>query len=192
MGRRKTVAQLTQQLTYAKNRAAYKPPVREVDAAITARPQGKYKYKVLSPFAPATATLTINGSTNAIKFVGDGNEAAGLTTLGLAAQDASPTPPRGFRPAQIKMVIGTNSPTLVRATASKRPYTRYTRGTRGDNRQHSYLAPVCAEAITGIDERVRTVLDKVQNQLGGTHGTFTFEMERFPFTGGGTAAPAPA
>lgn len=185
MGRRKTVAQLQQQLAFAEKRAAYVRPVKEPGAVVTRRPKISVDYTILSPFEKPGTVLTIQASATAIRFFGDGAEEAGLTLLGLVAGTINPGPSKGFKPARIYAAIATNNPTTVAATASGRVYTRYAAGTKGDAAQHSYEAPVNAPAIAELAAKVKAAFAAVEPRLGGEFGRVWFEPERILTTGSG-------
>src|SRR3712207_5734469 len=135
MGRRKSVAQIEQQLEYARNKANYKPPVREQGAPTRRSPKIAVGYKPMQIAAGDTAKrYLIQASKEAVQFFG---QAALKLTNALGEEPM----PRGAQPAKVTAVVSDGSPELVRAKASKRPYIRYGRGSRDSNAQYTYTAP---------------------------------------------------
>ena len=174
MGRRKSVREIQKQLQYAQNRAAYQAPEREENSTTQRRPKTAVKYAVLSPLAPADTAYTVQASAAGITFFG------GLTGLGLVVATVDPKLPKGFKPAQVKALVSDSTPTLVRATASKRPYIRYARGNRGSNVQSNYSAPVTAATPAALDTRITAIFAAVKENLGGGYGRAWFENEVYP------------
>ena len=179
MGRRKSARQIEQDLAYAKAREAYKPPLREGGAATQRRPKIAVKYAVLSPLAEADSAFTIQASSAGIQFFG------GITALGLAEQATDPSEPRGFRPAQVRAMVSDNSPAVVRAKGSNRPYVRYGKGSRDSNSQYNYSAPVTAATPSALDTRVKAIFAAIKPSLGGAYGRIWFEAELYPLSASG-------
>ncbi|MBD2202752.1 hypothetical protein H6G33_17895 [Calothrix sp. FACHB-1219] len=179
MGRKKSVKELELQLQYARNKAAYTRPQREENATTQRRPKTPVKYAVLSPLAEADSAFTIQASAAGLQFFG------GITALGLAAAGTDPAKPRGFYPAMIKAMVSDSSPTLLRATASKRPYMRYARGSRDSNVQNTFSAPVTADTPSNLDTRVKGLFTAIKPNLGGNYGRAWFEAEIYPLSTSG-------
>lgn len=177
MGRRKTVAELQRQLTYAQARAQYQRPPREDGAATRRQPRTPVSYDSIYS---ATEKYTVQASAAAIQFFG------GLTPLGLTDAAGDPSAPRGFRPATIRAMVADSSPSVVRAVGSNRPYVRYGRGTRGSNTQYTYTAPLSADTSLLLRTRFNTVADSIQASLGGNYGRVWMEPERLPLVESGS------
>jgi len=176
---RETVAQLTRRLEYAKNRENYKPPVREEGAPTRRLPKTPYAYKPMQIAAGDTAKrYLVQASQEAVQFFG-------ITNLHLQPPGAQEGLPRGAQPAKVKATVADGTPNLVRATASKRPYIRYTRGERGSRVQSSYTAPISIQSAASMDDEVRAVFTAVKGRLGGAYGRVSFEPERFVLVGSG-------
>lgn len=179
MGRKKSVKELERQLQYARAKAAYTRPEREAESTTQRRPKTPVKYAVLSPLAEADSAFTIQASAAGLQFFG------GLEALGLAVAATDPSKPRGFKPALIKAMVSDNSPELLRAVASKRPYMRYARGSRSSNVQNSFSAPVTATTPAALDTRVKGLFTAIKPSLGGAYGRAWFEAEIYPLSTSG-------
>ncbi|ARV63374.1 hypothetical protein BZZ01_32770 (plasmid) [Nostocales cyanobacterium HT-58-2] len=179
MGREKTVRQIEEQLKYAKNKAAYKTPLREEGAPTRRSPKSPYAYKPMQiAVGDAAKRYLVQASKEAVEFFGQAN-------LHLVDPGAQEPLPRGAKPAKVKATVADGSPTLVRAVASKRPYIRYTRGERGSRVQSTFSAPISIQSVAALDDEVRAVFAAVKGKLGGSYGRVSFEPERFVLTGSG-------
>lgn len=179
MGRQKSVAQIEKDLAYAKAKALYKAPDREADAKIRKLPKIAYAYKPMMIAAGEGAKkYKVQASKEAVKFFTD--EALNLTDATSEEQL-----PRGARPSKVYATVSDNTPTLVKALGSKRPYVRYGKGTRGSGAQYTYTAPISIKIATAIDAELKTVFDKVKKELGGPYGRVWFTPEYFVISDGG-------
>lgn len=179
MGRRKSSRELQRDLQYAQAREQYQPPQREEGAATKRRPKIACTYPVLSPLAPASTKFTIQASQAGINFFSD------LLALGLEAPSTAPMAPKGFEPAKLHAMVSDASPSLIRAKASNRPYTRYAAGNRGSGVQTHFTAPVSADTPSALDTRVKALFESVKTKLGSAYGRAWFEAEKYPLSASG-------
>jgi hypothetical protein len=176
MGRRKSVANLQEQLDYAKRREAYRPPQRAEGTATQRRPKRAVKYGCTSI---ASTDFTIQTSAAGVTFFG------GIAVLGLADAATDPTPPKGFKPNRM---VADGSPQVVRALGSGRAYTRYARGSRGSNTQSSFSAAISdttTPTVTSVRTKFATVANSKKAEIGGSYGRIWFEPERLPLVESG-------
>lgn len=179
MGRRKTAAQLEADLKYAKAREAYKPPVREEGGASRRLPKIAYAYKPMQIAAGQGAKkYKVQASKQAVQFFTQ----AALNLTDAAAEDPLP---RGAKPAMVHAMVSDDSPSVLRAKPSGRPYMRYGKGTRDSKAQYNYNAPISIQSAAAIDNEVKTAFDGVKSKLGGAYGRVWFTPEYFVLSDGG-------
>lgn len=179
MGRRKTVAQLEADLKYAKARAAYKPPVREEGGSSRRLPKVAYAYKPMAIASGETSKkYKVQASKEGVEFF----TKAALNLIDLGAEDPLP---RGAKPAMVHAMVSDNSPEVVRAKPSNRPYLRYGKGTRDSKSQYNYNAPISIQSAAAIDNEVKAAFTAVKSKLGGAYGRVWFTPEYFVLSDGG-------
>lgn len=170
MGLRKTVAQLEEQLKYAKAKEAYKKPSRSANTATQRRPKVVVKY---NSYLLGEA-FAVGGSKAGIAFFG------GATALGLVDVVDVAASPRGFTPAKIYAMIADSSPNVVKSKASGRSYTKYSRGAVGSSVQSSFSAPISdptAPTAAGVKTRYKNVAASKTDEVGGPYGRIWITWE---------------
>lgn len=179
MGRQKSVAQIEKDLLYARNKAAYKKPDREEGGSSRRLPKIAYAYKPMAIAAGETSKkYKVQASKEGVLFF----TKAALNLTDAAAEDPLP---RGARPAKVHATVADGTPSVVKAQASKRPYVRYGRGTRGSNVQYTYTGPISIQSPSAIDTEVKAAFTAVKSKLGGAYGRVWFEPEYFVISDGG-------
>lgn len=179
MGRRKSVAYLEKQLTYAKAKAAYKPPAREEGGTSRRLPKVAYAYKPMAIAAGEGAKKhKVQASKESITFF----TAAALNLTDATSEDPLP---RGAKPAMVHAMVSDTSPSVIRAKGSNRPYIRYGKGARDSNAQYNYNAPISIQAASAIDTEVKTAFNAVKGKLGSAYGRVWFTPEYFVLSDGG-------
>lgn len=178
MGRRKTVAQLQQQLEYAQKRAAFVPKKRAAGSSTRRRPQSKVQYSsyVLGE------DFGVNASAASITFFG------GASALGLEEAVTAPNAPRGFEPAKVHAMVGDSSPTIVQAKASDRRYIKYSRGGPNSGVQATFSAPISDQTTptaVGVRTRYRNIFAAQKTDLGGPYGRMWMTWEQAPMAESG-------
>lgn len=182
MGRRKSVVELERQLEYARNRANYKPPAREPGASTRRMPKISLAYKPMQ-----IAEAGEGGTTTRYKVEASKEAVAFFGQAVLNLKDATGESPlyRGAKPAKVHAMVSDNSPDLIRAEGSKRPYLRYGKGTRGSNSQYTYSAPISIDTASAMDAEITAAFTAVKSKLGGPYGRVWFTPEYFTLTGSG-------
>lgn len=179
MGRRKTAKQIQKDLQYAQAREAYSPPVREEGATTRKNPLIAVAYKPMQIAAGETAKkYKVQASQKGVLFFGQSE----LNVPDAGAEDPLP---RGAKPAKVHATVADDSPNIIRAVGSNRPYKRYAPGNRGSNVQYSYTAPISIQSATALDTEVKSAFDAVKSKLGGAYGRTWFTPEYFVLTGSG-------
>ncbi|BAU09698.1 hypothetical protein LEP3755_01710 [Leptolyngbya sp. NIES-3755] len=180
MSRRKTAAELTRQLEYARRRearAAQEPAPKT--GAPNRRPKIAVKYGCTSE---AATEYTVQASQPGVQFFG------GVAPLGLAVAEDDPTPPAGFKPNRILAMVADASPSYVRAEGSGRDYIRYARGARGSGTQSTFSSPISdtsTPTMASVRTKFGTVANAIRANLGGPYGRVWFEAERLPLAESG-------
>ena len=188
MGRRKSVAELTRQLEYARLlEAARAAPVdRDISIPPSKRPKVPVDYEPSSSFLDATISFLVQASGAALKDISGEDTAAALAILHLSPGSAAgSTPPKGFRYNSINWTYGQTTPALIRAEVTNRPYIRYTRGTRGDANQHSFKAPINIGRDTTSASKINAAMTAIagaDNAKITAYGRISFEPERVPLS----------
>ena len=181
MGRIPSQASLTRRAAKLKARdAALKTRQAAAPKVGTGQARPSQTVKYVSLFTGES--FLVQAPNAGVKFFG------GIAELGLAAADASPRLPRGFRTAKMKAVKGKAKPTEVTSKLSEQPYLKYSIEATGDT-QSSFSAPVSAATSAAIKTKVQTIFTAVKAEVGG-YGRIWFEPERplFSETGGGNGA----
>ncbi|HEY9660515.1 MAG TPA: hypothetical protein V6C65_18835 [Allocoleopsis sp.] len=188
MSRRKSVAELTRQLEYARLiEAAQAAPVeRDISIPPNKRPKVPVDYEPSSPFLDLTTVFLVQASGAALADIDGQSPANAMAVLYLSPGSAAgSTPPKGFKYNSINWTYGQTTPTLIRAQITNRPYIRYTRGARGDTNQHSFKAPI----NIGRDTTVATKINNAMTAIAGAdnakitqYGRISFEPERVPLS----------
>ncbi|WGV23471.1 hypothetical protein [Halotia branconii] len=179
MGRRKSAKQIEKELQYARAREAYNPPVREDGASTRKNPLIAVAYKPIQIAAGETAKkYKVQASQKSVVFFGQ-------TALNLVDAGSEDPLPRGAKPAKVHATVSDDSPNIIRALGSNRPYKRYAPGNRGSNTQYSYTAPLSIQSAAALDNEVKTVFNAVKGKLGGAYGRVWFTPEYFVLTGSG-------
>ena len=179
MGRRKTAKQIEKDLAFAKAREAYVPPDKEEGATTRKNPLIAVAYKPVQIAAgDAAKKYKVQASQKSVLFFGQ-------TVLNLTDAAAQDPLPRGSRLAKVHATVADDSPNIIRALGSKRPYKRYAAGNRGSNVQYSYTAPLSIQSATALDNEVEAVFNAVKSKLGGAYGRAWFEPEYFVLSASG-------
>ncbi|MDZ8135160.1 MAG: hypothetical protein RM049_07625 [Nostoc sp. DedQUE04] len=179
MGRRKSLKQIQKDLQYAQARENYNPPVREEGATSRKQPKVAVAYKPMQIAAGESAKkYKVQASQKGVLFFGQ-------TELNIPDAGAEDPLPRGARPAQVHATVADDSPQIIRALGSTRPYKRYAPGNRGSNTQYSYTAPISIKVATALDTEVKSAFTAVKGKLGGAYGRVWFTPEYFVLTGSG-------
>lgn len=179
MGRQKSVATLERELKYAKNKAAYKKPDPEEGGSPRKQPKTAYAYKPMQiADAEAAKKFRVQASKEAVQFFG-------VEVLNLIEAGAEDPLPRGARPAKVHAMVADGTPKRLKADASKRPYIRYGKGTKGGKSQYTYSAPISIKSANATDTEVKAAFAAVKGKLGGDYGRVWYTPEYFVLTGGG-------
>lgn len=175
-----SVAALQRRLDEAKAReAALKARQATAEPKVgqgQSNPTDPYKYESMY----VTNSFLVKASRPAITFFG------GIAALGLAAADASPGLPRGFKPAKIRATRGRANPQRKIADLSKRPYLKYSIDAGTDTRA-TYTAPLSANTSTALQALYRAVVASKRDDVG-EYGRIAFITEQPLFSSSGSAA----
>jgi hypothetical protein len=123
--------------------------------------------------------LEIQGSERALKFFGNGDQAAGLTALGLKLASAATDPlvkqPRFWTPAKINAAVGLATPTAKRSQWGTRVV---------KSKSATYSAPVSSNVANVtydlLDARAKTLYTAISSRLGDlSYATFYLSPEMF-------------
>lgn len=177
MARIPSVAELTRLLNEAKARETALEARQALPPKVGTgqrRPTDSVKYSTIF----SAEDLIINAPSNGIAFFG------GLAALGLAAPDASPRAPRGFRPAKVMATRGKATPSTETSALSGRRYLKYSIEATGDT-QSSFSAPVSAETVAALKTKVETLINSKKDDVG-EYGRIWFEPERPVFSASGS------
>jgi len=186
MSRVPSIAELTRRLNAAKARDAALKTRQQSNTGQNVgkgqpRPSESVKYKSIFTDQDFLVTAPSAG----IRFFG------GLAALGLAAPDASPGIPRGFKTAKIKATIGRddNKGVAKTATLSNRNYLKYTVDANAAGTRGSYSAPVSADTVANLKSKVQAVMVAKKDDVK-EYGRIWFEPERPIFVTSGDVASA--
>ena len=127
MGRIRSVARLTKELEFATARQTYYSTPRSGKTTVDKNPKDTVFYTCSTYKIGTTgAVLSIQAAAAAIaKF--------GMAGLGLlATSTGSARPPRGFKPAKVHGMIGSDTPTVAVSPVSGRRIVKYSAVSTGD------------------------------------------------------------
>jgi hypothetical protein len=168
MGRRKSVALQKREYDLALARENYyktKPAStlttvkkREMDSRVYAS-QGIKS-------GTASALMVVPVSSPALAFFG-GDTALGLRTI-ASVTDPVASKPRNFKPAQVKAMVATSTPTAKVSPWGSRVI-KYSAATTGTSQAH-YVAPISGTAAVvtfdNIDSKSSTIFNAIKGTLG--------------------------
>lgn len=183
MARIPSVASLQRRLTEAKTREA-NLKTRQATAepkvgSGQSNPTDSYKYESIF----TDSAFVIKASRPAITFFG------GIAPLGLAAPDASPGLPRGFKPSKIRATRGKSKPTPETAELSKRKYLKYSADAGAETRA-TYTAPISGNTVLALQNAYKAIIASKKDDVG-EYGRISFIPEQPLFSSSGSAAAAP-
>jgi hypothetical protein len=178
MGRIKTAAQLQRAATIATAReAALRNRTVNESLTVNRRQTDSAVYaSTLIRTSAASSLFKVSISTAAAAFfgnsTGDGGLAAGLTALGLRAPSAVTDPvaskPKNFRPAQVRAMKATSTPT-ARLTPWRTRVIKYSTATAGVAQAH-YAAPISVPSGVAtydlLDARSSSIFRTILDNLG--------------------------
>ncbi|WP_055075031.1 hypothetical protein [Pseudanabaena sp. 'Roaring Creek'] len=182
MGRIRSVAILTKELEYATNRQTYYSTPRPGKTTVDKNPKDIYIYTCASyKVGNANAVLKIQASVSGV-------EKFGMADLNLKdSKDASAAtaarPPRGFRPAKVRGIIGADTPTASESKVSKRRVIKYNADSSGDARS-TYTAPISGESDAAQRTSFNAIVEaKAAEFKTDGYGRLYFIPEYLPTSG---------
>ncbi len=178
-----SVASLQRRLTEAKTREA-NLKTRQTTAepkvgSGQSNPTDSYKYESIF----TEGSFIVKASRPAVAFFG------GIAPLGLAAPDASPGLPRGFKPSKIRATRGRATPVPTTAELSKRRYLKYSVDADGETRG-TYTAPISGNTVLALQNAYKAILLAKKDDVG-EYGRIAFIPEQPLFSSSGSVAGAP-
>lgn len=183
MARIPSVASLQRRLTEAKTRES-NLKTRQTTAepkvgSGQSNPTDSYKYESIF----TDTAFVIKASRPAVVFFG------GIGALNLAAPDASPGLPRGFKPSKIRATLGKASPVPTTAELSRRRYLKYSKDADNDTRA-TFTAPISGNTVLALQNAYKAILLAKRDDVG-EYGRISFIPEQPLFSSSGSAAGAP-